>query len=290
VKHFSHLLLSGSPAGDSQGPAALCWLHTPAEPHYSIHFLKTNSSFLFQFKYCPVFFHVLPSFLEGSSPSRLYYFALFRSQTHVHSCSHVTFSPLPNHGALPPYWLSPTAQTTPSYATKPLSVQTQTFILPKLFNLKSIWCHLRLSLTHFICSNSATDWQTQTCATTKFPPTISSWLVGWLVPQRGSAKLLDTKIPNIRLIRGHKSPMCLDTSMDWPAETDTDFVRCRIISNLEHEDSRFLHRAGNLSQTTWRHMPKFTKARTRIIVLNCTAESLHAAPQALELYWKWKIL
>ena len=80
--------------------------------------------------------------------------------------------------------------------------------------------------------------------------------------------------------------MCLDTSMVWPAKTDTDFARFRIISNFEHEDSRFLHRAVNLSQTTWRHMPKFTTARTRILVLNCTAESLHAAPQALGLYWK----
>jgi hypothetical protein len=74
--------------------------------------------------------------------------------------------------------------------------------------------------------------------------------------------------------------------MDWPAESDTDFARIRIINSLEDEDSRFLHRAGNLSQTTWRYVPKFTTARTRILVLNCTAESLHAAPHALELYWK----
>jgi hypothetical protein len=38
--------------------------------------------------------------------------------------------------------------------------------------------------------------------------------------------------------------------MDWPAESDTDFARLRIINNLEDEDSRFLHRTGNLRQTT----------------------------------------
>jgi len=75
--------------------------------------------------------------------------------------------------------------------------------------------------------------------------------------------------------------------MDWPPEGDIDFARFRIINSLEDEDKNwFLHRAGNLSQTTWRHTPKFTTARTRILVLNCTAESLHAAPHALELYRK----
>jgi hypothetical protein len=74
--------------------------------------------------------------------------------------------------------------------------------------------------------------------------------------------------------------------MDWPAESDTDIARFRIIYNLEDEDSKFLHRAGNLSQITWRYMSKFTTARTRILVLNCTAENLHGAPQAQELYRK----
>jgi len=37
-------------------------------------------------------------------------------------------------------------------------------------------------------------------------------------------------------------------------------------------------------------MPKFTTARTPILVLNCTGENLHAAPHALELHRKFKIL
>ena len=150
VKHFWHLLLSRSAAGDSQGPAALCCLNTPAEPHHS------TSSAATSWKRIPLFCSSsniirfsstfsLFSWRGRGSPSRLYCFALFRSQTFVHySCCHVTFSPIPNHGALPPYWLSPRAQTPPSYATKPLSVQTQTFILPKLFNLLRIWCYLEL--------------------------------------------------------------------------------------------------------------------------------------------------
>lgn len=87
--------------------------------------------------------------------------------------------------------------------------------------------------------------------------------------------------------------MCLDTLVDWLSEDDIDFARFRMINNLEAEDNswflhraRFLHRTGYLSQTTWRHTPKFTTARTRILVLNCTAESLHVAPHALEFYRK----
>jgi hypothetical protein len=50
------------------------------------------------------------------------------------------------------------------------------------------------------------------------PQLALDWLVG--SPER-ALQTVRHKIPNLRLIRGHKSPMCLDTSMDWPAESDT---------------------------------------------------------------------
>jgi hypothetical protein len=88
---------------------------------------------------------------------------------------------------------SPSAIMTLSHGPNDTKLRYQTTVssnpdiqFTKAVQLQRIWCHLQLSLTHFIRSNSATDWGTLICATTKFPPTVSSWLVGWLVsaPER----------------------------------------------------------------------------------------------------------
>lgn len=88
VKHFWHLLLSGSAAGDSQGPAALYCLNTPSEPHHSTSSTATSrkriplfcsSSNIIRFSSTFSLFY----WRGGGSPSRLYCFALFRSQTLV---------------------------------------------------------------------------------------------------------------------------------------------------------------------------------------------------------------
>lgn len=125
------------------------------------------------------------------------------------------------------------------------------------------------------------------------PQLALEWMVGWLVgwcPRVGAPNCKTLKFQTLGWYTWPQipdMPRHLDGLASWEG---LDFAIFRIINSLKDEDSGFLHRAGNLSQNTWRHMPKSTTARTRILVLNCTAERLHAAPHALELHRKWNIL